>query len=76
MFTLQKVRHDAEHASETRLTSSWQILDSYTAILAPMAPLLAEEIHHFGQGALSDPQPGTSSASSIFHQVWPGLVSS
>ena len=53
-----------------------KVLDTYTAVLAPMAPLLAEEIHHFAQGASADPPADATAAGSVFEQVWPQPVSS
>ncbi|KAM0753694.1 isoleucyl-tRNA synthetase [Meredithblackwellia eburnea MCA 4105] len=47
-----------------------KILDIYTHVLAPIAPHLAEEIHHFDCGATADPLPDDKS-SSFFEKVWP-----
>lgn len=47
------------------------VYDTYVSVLAPMAPLLAEEIHHFRRGALEDPQEGEQGAGSVFERVWP-----
>ncbi|SGY40964.1 BQ5605_C003g02452 [Microbotryum silenes-dioicae] len=48
-----------------------RVLDSYTMVLAPIAPLLAEEIHHFSTGATRDPVAGEGeSASSVFEKLW------
>ncbi|KAK4053726.1 isoleucine-tRNA ligase [Microbotryomycetes sp. JL201] len=46
------------------------VLQTYTQILAPLAPLLAEEIHHYSSGATKDPEPGTVGASSVFDKMW------
>ncbi|ORY56446.1 hypothetical protein BCR35DRAFT_335464 [Leucosporidium creatinivorum] len=35
-----------------------------------MAPLLAEEIHHFAQGASADPKADVAEAGSVFEKVW------
>ncbi|SCV66957.1 BQ2448_5603 [Microbotryum intermedium] len=48
-----------------------RVLESYTMVLAPIAPLLAEEIHHFSKGATSDPVAGQEEGvSSVFEKVW------
>ncbi|GAA5931611.1 isoleucine--tRNA ligase ISM1 [Sporobolomyces koalae] len=49
-----------------------KILDTYLAILSPLAPLLAEEIFHFAQGASKDPALDTP-AQSVFEKTWPDL---
>ena len=46
-----------------------QVLRTYTAVLAPMAPLLAEEIHHFATHGV-DPVKGVLGAGSVFEEVW------
>ncbi|KAM0792214.1 hypothetical protein ACM66B_004910 [Microbotryomycetes sp. NB124-2] len=46
------------------------VLKIYTQILAPMAPLLAEEIHHYSKGASKDPELDVVGAGSVFEQVW------
>ncbi|GAA5908415.1 hypothetical protein JCM6882_007930 [Rhodosporidiobolus microsporus] len=50
-----------------------KVFDTYLSVLAPLAPLLAEEIHHFASGATAD--PGTAEmeeeALSVFGKVWP-----
>ncbi|KAI5475544.1 isoleucyl-trna synthetase [Pseudohyphozyma bogoriensis] len=47
-----------------------QIFDTYVAILAPMAPHLAEEIQHFALGHPTDPKAGDSGSGSVFEKVW------
>lgn len=47
------------------------VYDTYVSVLAPMAPLLAEEIHHFRQGASADPLEGDKGKGSVFERVWP-----
>lgn len=39
-----------------------------------MAPLLAEEIHHFAQGASADPKADVVEAGSVFEKVWTAPV--
>lgn len=42
-----------------------------------MAPLLAEEIHHFATGASADPNPDDDVvAGSVFEKIWPLSVRS
>ncbi|GAA5970004.1 hypothetical protein JCM11641_000230 [Rhodosporidiobolus odoratus] len=48
-----------------------KVYDTYVSVLAPLAPLLAEEIHHFASGATSDPEPNLRGAPSVFNKVWP-----
>lgn len=55
----------AAHLNSSRI----QVYDTYVAVLAPLAPLLAEEIHHFAAGALADPAKGEA-GSSVFEKVW------
>ena len=50
-----------------------KVLNTYTHVLAPMAPHLAEEIHHFAKGATSDPAP-TAVGDSFFRQLWIPVV--
>jgi isoleucyl-tRNA synthetase len=52
------------------LTSATKILDTYLSVLAPMAPHLAEEIHHFANGGLKDPIAGNVGAGSVFEKGW------
>ncbi|GAA5868985.1 hypothetical protein JCM8547_003242 [Rhodosporidiobolus lusitaniae] len=47
-----------------------KVYDTYVAVLAPLAPLLAEEIHHFAAGATADPPADEQNASSVFEKVW------
>ncbi|KWU46368.1 isoleucyl-tRNA synthetase [Rhodotorula sp. JG-1b] len=47
-----------------------KVFDTYLAVLAPMAPLLAEEIHHFAQGRDRDPS-ADEVAPSVFEKGWP-----
>ncbi|BGP46250.1 isoleucine-tRNA ligase [Rhodotorula kratochvilovae] len=47
------------------------VYDTYVSVLAPMAPLLAEEIHHFRGGASADPVEGEKGKGSVFERVWP-----
>ncbi|GAA5862969.1 hypothetical protein JCM3774_006704 [Rhodotorula dairenensis] len=47
------------------------VFDTYLAVLAPMAPLLAEEIHHFAQGHGQDPSSANEAATSVFELGWP-----
>lgn len=48
-----------------------QALSTLTSILAPMAPLLAEEVWHFRNGATADPPKQTDQEEpSFFHQGW------
>ncbi|GAA5989113.1 hypothetical protein JCM10908_001163 [Rhodotorula pacifica] len=47
-----------------------KVFDTYVAVLAPMAPLLAEEIHHYAQGHQKDPSENES-ARSVFEKGWP-----
>ena len=51
-----------------------KVFDTYLAVLAPMAPLLAEEIHHFAQGRDRDPS-ADEVAPSVFEKGWPEPVS-
>ncbi|GAA5926472.1 hypothetical protein JCM10213_002362 [Rhodosporidiobolus nylandii] len=48
-----------------------KVFDTYLSVLAPLAPLLAEEIHHFRNGATADPDPENAGAPSVFEKVWP-----
>lgn len=52
-----------------------KVFDTYLAVLAPMAPLLAEEIHHFAQGNARDPSSAEEVATSVFELGWPEPVS-
>lgn len=59
-------------SSPTRLQVAFvlqRVLETYTAVLAPMAPLLAEEIHHFAKHG-RDPEKGVARAGSVFEHVW------
>ncbi|GAA5882562.1 hypothetical protein JCM16303_002043 [Sporobolomyces ruberrimus] len=47
------------------------VFDTYLSILSPLAPLLAEEIHHFSQGALKDPPDAFERGRSVFEKAWP-----
>lgn len=47
-----------------------QVLRTFTSILAPIVPLLAEEIHHYRQGATRDPEVDADDASSVFAEGW------
>ncbi len=48
-----------------------QVLRTMTGIMAPITPFLSEEIHHFHNGASSDPSEGVKGAPSIFSAGWP-----
>ncbi|GAA5896774.1 hypothetical protein JCM5296_002998 [Sporobolomyces johnsonii] len=48
-----------------------KVFDTYTSVLAPLAPLLAEEIHHYANGAKADPKADIAGAGSVFEKVWP-----
>lgn len=47
-----------------------KVLDTYTCILAPIAPHLAEEITHFATGSLTDPTLDEVNSGSIFEKGW------
>ncbi|PWN48395.1 isoleucyl-tRNA synthetase [Violaceomyces palustris] len=49
-----------------------QILRTFTSILAPITPYLAEEIHHYRNGAQRDPEPQATSRGqdSVFAKGW------
>lgn len=51
------------------------ILRTMTGIMAPITPFLSEEIHHFRNGASSDPMEDSKEAPSVFAAGWPTLVS-
>lgn len=53
-----------------------KVFDTYVAVLAPIAPLLAEEIHHYARGATEDPKGDETAAGSVFEKGWPEPVSS
>jgi isoleucyl-tRNA synthetase len=59
----------------TDLPPSKQVHDTYVSVLAPLAPLLAEEIHHFAAGATADPAKGEEGPS-VFEKVWVEAVRS
>ncbi|GAA5999326.1 isoleucine--tRNA ligase ISM1 [Rhodotorula paludigena] len=72
------VTKDALYASSTSSLERRQILsvlhtvlETYLSVLAPMAPLLAEEIYHFSKGAKEDPNEDVVGAESVFARVWP-----
>ncbi|BGP06220.1 isoleucine-tRNA ligase [Rhodotorula toruloides] len=48
-----------------------KVFDTYLSVLAPIAPLLAEEIHHFARGAVEDPKAEETGAGSVFEMGWP-----
>ncbi|GAA6001181.1 hypothetical protein JCM10207_007447 [Rhodosporidiobolus poonsookiae] len=48
-----------------------KVFDTYVSVLAPLAPLLAEEIHHFASGAIEDPPADLEKAPSVFSKIWP-----
>ncbi|GAA6026796.1 hypothetical protein JCM8097_005868 [Rhodosporidiobolus ruineniae] len=48
-----------------------KVLDTYLSVLAPLAPLLAEEIYHFSNGATADPASEDEPGRSVFEKVWP-----
>ncbi|KAN0066015.1 isoleucine-tRNA ligase [Thecaphora frezii] len=51
-----------------------QTLRTFTSVVAPIAPFLAEDIHHYRNGATSDPEPGPSEAGrSVFTRGWQGV---
>ncbi|CAD6940236.1 unnamed protein product [Tilletia caries] len=54
-----------------------QVLRTFTSILAPVTPHLAEEIFHFYHGAGNDPEPGQdpSPVQSVFETGWQTVVS-
>ncbi|GAA6059397.1 hypothetical protein JCM10212_003629 [Sporobolomyces blumeae] len=47
------------------------IFDTYLSVLAPLAPLLAEEIYHYSLGASEDPSVDATGVHSVFERVWP-----
>ncbi|EPQ32481.1 uncharacterized protein PFL1_00675 [Pseudozyma flocculosa PF-1] len=50
------------------------ILRTFTSIVAPIAPFLAEDIHHYRNGATADPEPSESEAGrSVFARGWQGV---
>ncbi|SPO46449.1 probable ISM1 - isoleucine-tRNA ligase, mitochondrial [Moesziomyces antarcticus] len=49
------------------------ILRTMTGIMAPITPFLSEEIHHFRNGASSDPVKDSKEAPSVFAAGWPTL---
>ncbi|KAK4058872.1 isoleucine-tRNA ligase [Microbotryomycetes sp. JL221] len=69
IFTLQNklISFDESHISTTQ---TQKVLKTYTQILAPMAPLLSEEIHHFLNGSIQDPKIDDKQNESIFKHVW------
>ncbi|KAK0541043.1 isoleucine-tRNA ligase [Tilletia horrida] len=52
-----------------------QVLRTFTSILAPVTPHLAEEIFHFYHGAEKDPEPGHDAGlvGSVFQHGWQGV---
>lgn len=50
-----------------------RILRTVTGIMAPITPLLCEEIFHFRNGATSDPAEGVKGAPSVFSVGWPTI---
>lgn len=52
-----------------------KVFDTYLSVLAPIAPLLAEEIHHFARRAVEDPKVEETGAGSVFEKGWPEAVS-
>ncbi|CEQ39985.1 SPOSA6832_01558, partial [Sporobolomyces salmonicolor] len=76
VYTMQKVRTLSALLpifvrSLTLTTHGEQVLETYTSVLAPLAPLLAEEIHHYASGAKADPKADVKGAGSVFKKVWP-----
>jgi isoleucyl-tRNA synthetase len=74
MFVMQKVGSFIE-SSRVRPDSRWrQLYDAYVAMLAPIAPHLAEEMHYFAGRAQRDPERGQISKGSVFEKVWKPIV--
>ncbi|GEM11661.1 isoleucyl-tRNA synthetase [Rhodotorula toruloides] len=48
-----------------------KVFDTYVSVLAPIAPLLAEEVHHYARGAAEDPKAEEAGTGSVFEKGWP-----
>jgi len=52
-----------------------QTLRTFTSILSPILPHLAEEIEHHRQGAEADPSPDPKGSTSVFQSGWQNVPS-